>query len=488
MKNLAWALAVVTCIGCKSKDKPSASPTGVGSGGGGETAAAPKLEPVGPVGMTDPFARMTSETAKELNKGYKAQRAKKFDDAVASFRTVVAALPDYTAARWALVRSLVGAAKFDDAVKELEPLLARDYVGYANALDSKKEFAPLRAAPAWAKVGELKTAYRAAYAKGLDGGFFFVARTRPAAEPKLDEGGTGPLDLKQEIFHFDPDGKRFRRLSETGGHVFALARSPDGKTLTFLIAPKLFRTAGVDYFADPQLALYDLATLEVSGPATLKGHYNVVTLGFDASGAPAFSTLDQGVKTEWHRFDTAKTGLATVSEVELAGGLTEVSAVRVTHVANRTTAGVKVSDGANQFTIEGVPTPVVAARPIESASLDWSPGKTRLTYAGKIDACKILKGEGKDKNELYVFDMGKKTAQRVAAAISAFETLWLDDDRLVYEGGVGKDGTLHLYAFASHADSALPTRYGAGLYGVPTLSCEPEDVSNEPASEESEGD
>ncbi len=56
--------------------------------------------------------------------------------------------------------------------------------------------------------------------------------------------------------------------------------------------------------------------------------------------------------------------------------------------------------------------------------------------------------------------------------MSAFETLWLDDDRLVYEGGVGKDGKLHLYAFVAHADSTLPTKNGAGLYGVPSLSCE----------------
>ena len=60
----------------------------------------------------------------------------------------------------------------------------------------------------------------------------------------------------------------------------------------------------------------------------------------------------------------------------------------------------------------------------------------------------------------------------MAAAVSPFETLWLDDDRLVYEGGVGKDGKIHLYTFSTHADEALPTRHGAGLYGVPTLACE----------------
>jgi hypothetical protein len=176
---------------------------------------------------------------------------------------------------------------------------------------------------------------------------------------------------------------------------------------------------------------------------------------------------------------------------------------QVAHVAGKAVEGVQITDGANQFSITPPGTPpgatggaapgaaspggagatppsaqpagpilVTAARPLAQSSLDWSPGKARLTYAGKLDACKILKGGGNDKNELYVYDLAKRTAQRVAAAISPFETLWLDDDRLVYEGGVGKDGQIHLYAFAAHADEKLPTRHGAGLYGVPTLACE----------------
>jgi hypothetical protein len=132
--------------------------------------------------------------------------------------------------------------------------------------------------------------------------------------------------------------------------------------------------------------------------------------------------------------------------------------------------GVTLADSASQFTVAGAS--VVATRPVEPATVEWSPGKTRLTYAGRIDACKILKGGAKEKNELFVYDMSKKSAQRVAAAVSLFESVWLDDDRLVYEGGVGKDGQLHLYTFSAHADAPLSTRYGAGLYGVPTLSCQ----------------
>jgi hypothetical protein len=473
---------VLAVMGCKSKDKPTGTATAANT--------PPPPPPTQPVGMSDPFARLTSDTAKALQKGYKASKAKKFDEAAAAFREVIAGAPDYTAARMALLRALILGGQFTDVPKEFEALLSRDYVGYANSFETKKEFAALRSAPEWQKMTELKSSYKTAYAKSLDTGFFFVARTRAANEPQFTGGATdATLDLRQEVFHFDPDSKKFRRLTETGGHAFAVARAPDGKTLTFLAAPKLHREGSADSFVDPQLGLIDLATLEIVGPATAKGRFETVTLGFDKGGGPLFELFDPvSHQARWMRFDTARTGLAAVTDAERGGGYTTATPSHVSHVPGREVEGIKIEDGANQFSIGGVPTPVVAARPLAAASLDWSPTRSRITYAGKIDACKILKGDSKDKNELYVFDMEKKSAQRVAAAVSAFETMWLDDDRLIYEGGVGKDGQLHVYSFKEHADTALPTRYGAGLYGVPTLACQAEAASTEPSTDESEGD
>ena len=94
-----------------------------------------------------------------------------------------------------------------------------------------------------------------------------------------------------------------------------------------------------------------------------------------------------------------------------------------------------------------------------------------------------------EKNELYVYDKTKRAAQRIASAVSYFETLWLDDDRLVYEGGVGKDGKLQIHDFATHGSTKLPTRHGAGLFGVPTLACEQAETGvDEEIGDESEGD
>ncbi|MDB4967428.1 MAG: hypothetical protein JWN44_3117 [Myxococcales bacterium] len=480
--------AALACafVGCKKSQPPGG---GGASGGSGDTTVVQTQ----PIGMADPFSPPKNDAAKLLETGFTGLRQKKAPVAIAALQNVVGDTPDYTAARWGLVRGLVMGGRFEDAVKQYEELLARDFVGYAGKMASGKEFEALRASPQWPKVGELEARYRGPYARGLDKGFFFVARTRSAAEPAFAGGALETsLSLKQEVFHYDPDTKRYRRVTDTDGRAFAIDRAPDGKSLLFLVAPKLHRENGVDSFVDPRLGVIDLTTLETVGPFVEKGRFDQVGLGTNRTGQPMFTLIVTSGASAAYTFDTAKTGLAKLEgdNVIPAGGETRAWPNQVAHFDDKAVPGVKIQDGATQFLVDGVDQPVIAARPIAQSSLGWSPGRSRLTYAGKLDACKILKGESKDKNELYVYDKTRRTAQRVAASVSPFETLWLDDDRLVYEGGVGKDGKIHIYTFSSHADEALGTRHGAGLYGVPTLACEQAEsgIDEDMGEEESQGD
>ena len=488
MRILAYSAALlVTCasLGCK-RDNSQPSP----SGGTVTTAEQPKQLVVG---MTDPFTGPRNDAGKLFETGYAALRNKKPQVAVAALQNVVNDTPDFTMARWYLIRALAALGRNDEIPAQYEQLIARDYVAYANKLDTSKEMAALRASPAWAKIGDLKTRYRGEYAKGLDRGFFFVARTHAATEPKFDgDAVEAPLSLKQEVFHFDPDGKRYRRLTDADGHVFAIDRSTDGKSLLFLVAPKLHREGSVDSFVDPRVGVIDLTTLETIGPFVEKGRFDQVGLGANKSGQPMFTFVVTSGASAAYTIDTARTGLAKLDGATVIpdGGETRAWPNQVAHFEDKAVPGVKIEDGATQFTIDGIDQPVMAARPIAQSSLAWSPSKSRLTYAGKLDACKILKGDSKDKNELYVYDKTRKSAQRAAAAVSPFETLWLDDDRLVYEGGVGKDGQIHLYTFTTHADTALATKHGAGLFGVPTLACEQAEsgIDEDIGDEESPGD
>ena len=125
--------------------------------------------------------------------------------------------------------------------------------------------------------------------------------------------------------------------------------------------------------------------------------------------------------------------------------------------------------------IAGVDKPLRAARTLGETTLEWSPDRKRLLYAGQLDACKLIaagKAGKDDKNELFMWDGDKKVASRIAQAVSAFDSVWLDGDHLVYEGGVGKDGKLHVYEVEARTDTVLKARYGAGLFGYPTLICE----------------
>ncbi len=481
-------LAVALGAGCESCKK---TPGGAAPASGGSAAAnGPALLQMG---MADPFAPPKNDAAKLWDTGSTALRQKKAPVAIAALQNVVTDTPDWTPARWSLVRALVMGERYDDALKQWTELVARDWFAAAGKLDKGKEFEKLRASPLWPKFHEAEERYRAAYAQGLDKGFFFVARTRSAVEPEFAGGATeAPLSLRQEVFHYDPDAKRFRHIGDSDGRAFAIDRTPDGKSLALLLAPRLHRENGIDSFVDPRVGTVELTTLATVGPFANKGRYDQVGLGANRTGQPMFTFVVTSGATAAYTFDTARTGLAKLEgdSVIPADGETRAWPNQVAHFDDKAVPGVKMEDGATQFLVEGVDQPVIAARPLAQSSLTWSPGKTRLTYAGKLDACKILKGESKDKNELYVYDKQKHTAQRIAAAVSSFASLWLDDDRLVYEGGVGKDGKIHIYTFSTHSDEALPTRHGAGLYGVPTLACEQAEsgIDEDIGDEESQGD
>jgi hypothetical protein len=456
---LAAVLAAATLAGgsgCK-KSPASSGSTGATSGSaasGGSATATGK-----PLGVLDPTPKINGATEKSLSRGNKALSAKKYADAAAAYREVLAATPDYLPARWLLVRSLVLGGQLGDVPAEYEELVARAYPIYANKLDKGREAAALRSSPEWAKIEALRTQYRAAYGNGLDKGFLFVDRLRPAKDAALH----------QEAFHYDPAGKRFRQLTETGGKVFAVNRTPNGKWATALTVEGATQN---DTFGGPKLLFVDLATSEVHGPMALKGNISQIELGVNNFGDPEVVASDNGGRTRYV-LDSSKTGLATIDVDPVGAGVLALPA-QISYAADKSSDGVTLAQGASMFTVGGVDKPITSARPILQSSLDWSPKKQRITYAGQLDPCKAG-----DKNELFVFDKATKTAQRVAQAVSFFETLWLNDDQLVYETGVGADGRIGIYDLAAHAPTVLATRFGAGLYGVPTLKCQaPSDDAN----------
>jgi hypothetical protein len=111
-----------------------------------------------------------------------------------------------------------------------------------------------------------------------------------------------------------------------------------------------------------------------------------------------------------------------------------------------------------------------ATRALDPDSVLWAPAGRRLAYAGAFDECKPA-GPKADKNDLYLWERGKKTASRVATAPSAFHLAWLDDDQLVYQSGSGKATKIHVLQVATKKDAVLKPRAGAALAGFTGIVC-----------------
>src|SRR2546423_5326788 len=118
-------VAAIAVAGCKKSSGPASS----GGAGGTTTATAPATLPIG---MTDPFAPPKNDAAKLTDTAYAALKQKKAPVAIAALQNVVGDTPDWSPTRWALVRALVMGERYDDALKQWEELLPRDFFAAAG--------------------------------------------------------------------------------------------------------------------------------------------------------------------------------------------------------------------------------------------------------------------------------------------------------------------------------------------------------------------
>jgi len=456
----------------------------------GDKAPAPAM----PVGMTDPLARLTGPTAKSLQRGYKALNAKNWEECAAAFSEVTAALPDYLDARYYTARALLNQAKPAEARQQLEELLKRNYPAYAGRAASSKDWLALRTSPEWEPYKQAEARIKAAYATGLSSGVTLVQRTAaakpvkyvPVADAAQAKEGLqeAKLELKQEVVHFDPAAGRYRPLTHSEGKVVAAQRSPDGKTVIFALAERAAHKAGKLWFVDPQLGFIDLQTLEIVGPVLVKGGFDHLSLGFSKQGVPTWATTAAAGTAESQsgsfQIDTARTGAVKVAEDQgLYGERTEVWVDDLQHSERRLPADIKPTADLQSFTIDepGSDTGKVVTSAVKLAgdSFAWAPGHKLLVYAGAFDACAALdkrKEVQKDKNGLFIYDLDKKSAQRIDAARTTYEAQWLSDDLLAYETGIDADSRVTVYNVKSGEKTTLQTRHGGGLYGVSAHKCE----------------
>ena len=490
----ALGVAVLLGAGCKGKGTAPRPPEAAGGTGaadaaqkasaGGAGAPAPAV-PLEPVGMTDPVARMQSAAAKALTRGYKGLNGKKWDECVAGFSEVVTAMPDYLLARAYVARCQVMQGAMADARGQLEELLRRNYVAYAPRTASGKDWAALRGSPEWPAYQQAEARIKRSYVHGLDGGVVLIVRMSAAKPPKYEAVKGGPdglrearLELGQEAVHFDPATGRFRPLTSTDGKIVSALRSPDGKTLAFVLAERVQNQGAKLLFVDPQLGHVDLRTLETVGPVPIKGTFTQLSLGFSKAGAPTLGvTQGDSPAASAYQMDSARTGAVKIPDDQgLFGERNEIWVDDLQHTERRLSSDIKLAADLQSFILgeaEVVQT-VTSAQKLEGSSIQWAPGRLLVSYAGVFNACEALdKTRGdKDKNGLYVYDLTKRSAQRVDAARTTYETQWASDDYLLFETGIDAESRVTLYQLKTQQKTQLPTRFGAGLYGISAHKCE----------------
>ena len=484
---LAVAFAFAVAPGCKRR--APIAPTAPAVPLDGPAPAPAAILPKRGVGVDDPFARMSAASAKALRAGHAALRARKLEDARAAFASVIAVLPDHTAARFQHLRATVLAGRFDEAPDLWAELLVRDFVAYAGKLDQPKDLAPLRASPVWARMRAIENAARVAYAAGLSGGALFVGRTRTGA-PQVLPNGAIELSLNQEIFHYDHRTRRYRRLTDTGGQVFALEPSADRKALAYLLAPAVGPLLGGEAaFRDPKGGALDLVSLETKGPAPFRPAgllASQVTVCFTNERAPLWRVTNERGETADYAFDGTRSSMARAAGVTCAvgsGTTASTDGVKRSWPADQRTP---LADAGGGSELSRAVDTLGRDRPAELSAISWAPGGKRGAFAGVLKPCASQNAKSPADgahNNLYVWDKDKPRPAKIASAVSYFESRWLDDDHLLYEGGVEQAARLLVYDVTTNVSTPLEAPARGGLYGYPTLAC-PEDFGHDDADDD----
>jgi hypothetical protein len=485
-------LTLALTASCKKAPAPPAESAPV--------AAAAKVDAGPPpvIGMEDPFARLTGDAAKSLKAGYKAMQAKKYDDARAAFAAVVAAVPDYAPARFLEVKAAALGGHVADVPGLWKDLLGRDYVAYAGRLDKPRELAMLRGLPEWARIKAYETSVRPAYAADLGKGLFFIGRSRDVTFKKGADGAVA-VGLNQELYQIDLASKRYRKLTETDGRVFAYAIAPEHKMVSFLLVGNIADATGPSpQFADPSVGAIDLTTLDTVGPIRLGPAGTKaaeVVMGWSGQGDPVWIVRGPngaaGGQEQSYALDATRTAAVSVGVSGIGpNNRTTATPSAVTAAGTVSADQVTLSEDKKSLQVADEDRTLRATRVLDPDTVRFAPSGRRLAYAGAFDECKTATGKP-EKNELYLWERGKKTAARIATAPSAFRLDWPDDDRLVYQAGAGKQSRIHVLEVATKTDTVLKPRAGAALLGFGAIVCPGASPDSEDAGDdgfEPEGD
>jgi hypothetical protein len=247
----------------------------LGCGAGAARAATPCLAatPLPGPGSAAPF-RPPETRATELNAAGKSlYREGKWEEARAQYRAASAADPDFLAPRLNVACSFVRQERFREATAEVVALIERAYVPWAREVLEAADLGALKVRPEMAEITRALAGAAARWGGDLDDGLLYVARQRPALRIPPEGAGVFILNPHQEIWAFTPSTGRYRQLTAEEGHVLALARAPNGRSIAYVTAEKLVRGTSPANVALRGVVVHQLAlaTMALGPPARIDG-------------------------------------------------------------------------------------------------------------------------------------------------------------------------------------------------------------------------
>jgi hypothetical protein len=229
--------------------------------------------PAAGVGTADPF-HVPAPKATELNTAAKAlYRQGKWEEARTQSRAALAADPDFLAPRLNIACSFVRQERFAEATAEARALLERAYVPWAREVLEAADMGALKVRPEMKEFRASMAESARKWGGGLDASLVFVARQRPPLRVPPTGEGVFILNPHQEVYAFIPETGLFRQLTAEDGRVIALARSSDGRRITYVTAEKLVRGSAPKDLALRGVVVSELVlgTMTASAPIRLEG-------------------------------------------------------------------------------------------------------------------------------------------------------------------------------------------------------------------------
>jgi hypothetical protein len=191
---------------------------------------------------THPFRR-PSQVAFDLNrKGREHYRARRWEEARASYRQALEADPAFLAPRLNIACAHVQQERFAEGVAEASELARVGFVPWSRQIREAADLAPLHARPEMKALQEALQAAGRSWGAALQGAVLFVARRAPPV--RLPPRGVLYLGLEQEILAWLPASGTYRQVTAEEGRVLGFVQSADGQTVVYVRAGRLVREPG----------------------------------------------------------------------------------------------------------------------------------------------------------------------------------------------------------------------------------------------------